>query len=96
MTVIRHRECSCCGTPWGAHPTVRTPDGMGWATHCPSGRAVDVEYVPVDQLAGAVSHIEALIDAGDDATSPHAEYEEHARWKAHVERARDFLGGQSG
>lgn len=43
---------------------------------------------------GAVSHIEALIDAGDDATSPHAEYEEHERWKAHVERARDFLGGQ--
>lgn len=53
-----------------------------------------VEYVPASELRGAVDLIRELREAGIYALGPHAEHEEHERWRRAANQALDFLGGQ--
>lgn len=46
------------------------------------------------QLLGAVEAIAELIQAGEYAVRPEAEWEEHERWGRAVSRARALLGGR--
>lgn len=56
-----HRmECSACGCLWSGHPTVRTE--TGWATACPNGRAVRVEYIRAAKRDIATDALQAIID----------------------------------
>lgn len=54
----------------------------------------EVEYVRADLHRGAVDLIRELRAAGIDALGPHAEHEEHERWRQVAKRAHTYLGGQ--
>lgn len=72
----------------------------GDATFSERVRARDAFSAALDEALadhqGAVDTIRDLIDAGQYATRPEAEYEERARWRHAVARARALIGGPSG
>lgn len=54
----------------------------------------EVSVVAEHHLQGAVDLIRELREAGIYALGPHAEYEEHERWRRAAKHADTYLGGQ--
>jgi hypothetical protein len=94
MTVIEHR------VELLSHPdrlTVRVHEELPRAPECPhfaQTRPVDREYVPVDQLAGAVEERDALREAAQHAVDVAREFSSVQRLPEWAERLRNAIGRQ--
>jgi hypothetical protein len=82
---VTHDICSHCGGVAGA--------GIHGHTDAPDWRWLRVEYVPADQLAGAVEALREWLAADDDAERDYTP-ESEARLDAAIRVARAIVGGQ--